>query len=145
MFFTPWTLPLTLLLTLSTTFAAPITPLAPVHRVLRRAPAGGYIVKFKPGVIAADNRRTWLDNQLRKAGAPPLATEDEQTLKMGWDNRVFDGFAATISPDAVESMRASGDVEYIAEGERYARSRRFDMLIISFVDGETWLTEFVTQ
>lgn len=97
--------------------AAPTPQLAPIHRVERRAASGGYIVKFKPSAVPKDNRRTWIDNQLSRANIAALSYDQEESLKTGWSETVFDGFSGVLSEDAIEQFRASGDVEYIVEGQ----------------------------
>lgn len=96
--------------------AAP-TPLVPIHRVSRRASSGGYIVKFKHGAVPHDNRRKWIDNQLHKAGLDPLTDKQVGNLKVGWRGDVFDGFSGPLSKEAIDAFRATGDVEFVAEGE----------------------------
>ena len=96
--------------------AAP-TPLVPIHRVSKRASNGGYIVKFKHGAVPRANRRKWIDNQLHKAGLDPLTDKQVGHLKVGWRSDVFDGFCGQLSKEAINAFRATGDVEFVAEGE----------------------------
>jgi len=96
--------------------AAP-APLVPIHRVSKRASSGGYIVKFKQGAVPLANRRKWIDNQLRKAGLDPLTDNQVESLKVGWNSDIFDGFSGQISEEAINAFRATGDVEFVAEGE----------------------------
>lgn len=49
---------------------------------LAQAQDPGYIVKWHPGHVAPENRRTWIDNQLRKASLPELTDEQADSLKV---------------------------------------------------------------
>lgn len=42
----------------------------------------GYIVRFHSSKIAKENRRGWIDNQLRKASLPPLTNSEAASLKV---------------------------------------------------------------
>jgi hypothetical protein len=100
--------------------------------------ADGYIIKWHPGQIKPENRRTWIDNQLRKASLPPLTEAQVASLKVcayrrlppessahpdkclpsqiGWESSVFDGFAGNISTEAVNAFMNSGDCVYAVPG-----------------------------
>lgn len=45
-------------------------------------PTTGFIVKWHPGHVARENRRTWIDNQLQKASLPALTDSEVQSLKV---------------------------------------------------------------
>lgn len=113
MLFTVWSF----LVCVATFVIAAPTPLVPIHRVSKRASSGGYIVKFKQGAVPHANRRKWIDNQLRKAGLDPLTDGQVRNLKVGWRCDVFDGFSGQLSEEAIKAFSATGDVEFVAEGE----------------------------
>lgn len=114
MIFTTWSF-LACACVATSVIAAP-SPLVPIHRVSKRALNGGYIVKFKDGVVPPANRRTWVDNQLNKAGLDPLTDDQVAALRTGWRSDVFDGFCGQLSEEAVNAFMATGDVDFIAEG-----------------------------
>jgi hypothetical protein len=113
MFFTTWTF----LVCAATSVIAVPTQLVPIHRVSERALNRGYIVKFKNGTVPYANRRSWIDNQLKKASLTPLTNAQVETLKVGWRSDVFDGFAGQLSEEAINAFTATGDVEFVSEGE----------------------------
>lgn len=75
----------------------------------------GYVVRFHSSKIAKDNRRGWIDNQLRKASLPPLTDSEAASLKIGWETSVYDGFAGKISAEAAAAFKATEDVWYIEQ------------------------------
>lgn len=113
MIFTIWSF----LACAATSAVAAPAPLVPIHRVSKRASDGGYIVKFKNGAVPHANRRKWIDNQLQKAGLDPLTNQQVGALKVGWRSDVFDGFCGQLSEQAINAFRATGDVEFVAEGK----------------------------
>jgi len=123
MFFTTWSF----LVCAATSVIAVPTQLVPIHRVSERALNRGYIVKFKNGTVPYANRRSWIDNQLKKASLTPLTNAQVETLKVGWRSDVFDGFAGQLSEEAINAFTATGDVEFVSE------------------DRETRLTDLTTQ
>lgn len=85
---------LAVLLAASSTFAAP-SPLRDVERYAG-ATSGKYLIKLKPGV----SKRSWI-NRLKLNSA------------VDWD--VVNGFASNLDQNALNALRASDDVETIAE------------------------------
>lgn len=93
--------------------AAP-APLVPVSRTINgRSVPNSYIVKIKAtSDIPVENRGNWLDNVLARGDA---TVQDADSLKLGWPKYIFDGLSGTFDKNALNALRASPDVEYIAE------------------------------
>ncbi|KAG8802492.1 subtilisin-like serine protease, partial [Serendipita sp. 399] len=68
---------------------------------------------FHPARVASDNRRNWIDNQLRNNNLPPLNDIQISSLRTGWDSGIFDGFAGDVSPDAAVAFEKSDDVAFV--------------------------------
>lgn len=46
------------------------------------AQENGYILKWHPSKVAPEDRRSWVDNQLARAGLPPLTGAEVESLKV---------------------------------------------------------------
>jgi hypothetical protein len=66
-----------ILIVLATSF-----PLAPALAQTNGNNDNGWLVKWHPGHVEPANRRTWIDNQLRKASLPALTDAEVSSLKV---------------------------------------------------------------
>ena len=99
--------------------AAPVTEhLAPIHRavdVSAQSANGGHIVALKPNSVNPNNRGEWL-NKVLSAGDVTLDQATNQSLKLKWSDKVFNGVAGTFSNEALNVLRKLPEVAWIQEG-----------------------------
>ena len=97
--------------------AAPTRLLPIIKRTARdddlSAPTS-YIVAIKPNTVDPSNRGAWLDKIFAAANAP-LSDDDKSTLRLGWNETVFNGLSGVFNTKALNVLRANENVEYIQE------------------------------
>lgn len=111
-------LPLLPLLPLS--LAAPLLGhRAPLRRAVEaggRSANGGYIIAIKSNTVDPNNRGRWLNNVL-STNSITLDDATTQSLKLKWNEDVFNGLAGTFSTEAVNALRNQPEVAWIEEGQ----------------------------
>jgi cerevisin len=99
-------------------FAAPLTRhLAPIRRAVDvggDTANDGYIVAIKPNTVNPANRGAWLNKVLSAEGVT-LDDATTKSLKLKWDEDIFNGLAGPLSTEAVEILQKQPEVAWIQE------------------------------
>ena len=110
---------LALLALLPLSQAAPIVDNpAPIRRAVDvggRSANGGYIVALKSNTVDPNARGRWLNTVLATDGVT-LDKATNQSLKLKWNEGVFNGLAGTFSTEALDTLRKQPEVAWIEEG-----------------------------
>lgn len=113
-----YTIAAAVFLLLPFSLAAPLVArLAPIRPVQAggRNPDGGYIVAIKPNTVDPNNRGRWL-TRILSAQNVTLDDDTTKSLKLKWNQAVFNGLAGKFSSQALTALQKQPEVAWIQEG-----------------------------